>query len=58
MQLPYVLFTTVEEYRQFGGGAPPHLTLTHYSELADAQGLVLVRGDLVNAATTSPAEVG
>lgn len=58
MQLPYVLFTTVEEYRRFGAGAPPHMTLTHYTEFADSKGLVLVRGDVINHVVTTVPEVG
>jgi hypothetical protein len=30
-QLPFCLFTSVEEYRKLGAGAPPHMTLTHYT---------------------------
>ncbi len=37
--------------------APPHLTLTHYSELVESKGLALVRGDIVNPKEISVPEV-
>lgn len=30
-----------------GSSATPHLILTHYSELLDSKGIVLVRGDIL-----------
>ncbi|KAG2432947.1 hypothetical protein HXX76_008675 [Chlamydomonas incerta] len=47
-QLPYVLITGLEEFKKHGEGAPPYLTLTHYSELLDSHGLALVRGDIIH----------
>ena len=29
-QGPVALLTSVEEYKRFGAGAPPHMTITHY----------------------------
>lgn len=48
-QLPLVLFTSVEEYKRHGSSAMPHLVLTHYTELAEDKGVVLLRGDIVNS---------
>lgn len=56
-QLPHVLFTTLEEYKHVGVGAPPHFTITHYTELADSHGLVLTRGDVINSNVLNVAEV-
>ncbi|KIZ05677.1 ATP synthase F1 complex assembly factor 1 [Monoraphidium neglectum] len=55
-QCPLALLTSVEEYRRFGAGAPPHMTITHYTELAESKGLVLTRGDIINDAVVSLSE--
>jgi hypothetical protein len=55
-QGPVALLTSVEEYRRFGPGAPPHMAIMHYAELADDKGIVLLRGDVVNDAVISLAE--
>ncbi|KXZ46512.1 hypothetical protein GPECTOR_43g949 [Gonium pectorale] len=47
-QLPYVLITGLEEFKRYGEGAPPYLTLTHYPELLDSHGLAVVRGDIIH----------
>ncbi|KAI8477000.1 MAG: ATP11 protein-domain-containing protein [Monoraphidium minutum] len=47
------LLTSVEEYKRFGAGAPPHMTITHYTELLDTKGLVLTRGDVINDAVVT-----
>lgn len=39
-----------------GMSAPPYLVLTHYRELMDTKGIVLVRGDIVNDKAISQAE--
>ena len=36
----------------------PHLVLTHYTELAEDKGIVLLRGDIVNSGSFSQLEVG
>lgn len=46
-QLPYVLFTSLEEMKRNGSAAAPHFVLTHYSELINSKGIVLVRGDIL-----------
>ncbi|GFR42529.1 hypothetical protein Agub_g3429 [Astrephomene gubernaculifera] len=47
-QMPYVLLTGLEEFKRYGESAPPYLTLTHYPELLDSHGVVLVRGDVIH----------
>ena len=56
-QMPFVLFTTLDEYRRSGAAAPPHFTVTHYDELARSHGVVLLRGDVINERLVSTAEV-
>lgn len=34
--------------RRQGPNALPHFTMTHYTELLDSKGLVLVRGDVIH----------
>lgn len=55
-QLPHVLFTTLESYKQLGAGATPALTLTHYTELTKDKGIVLIRGDILNPSTVTRLE--
>lgn len=52
-----LLFTTVDEFKQWGPQAPPHLTVQLYDELADSHGVVLLRGDLINTGLINAAEV-
>ncbi|GIL45820.1 hypothetical protein Vafri_2970 [Volvox africanus] len=47
-QMPFVLVTGLEEFKRSGVSAPPYLTLTHYPELCDSHGVVLVRGDVIH----------
>ena len=48
-QLPYVICTLLEEYQRRGAAAQPHLVVSHYDELVDKKGIVLVRGELVTS---------
>ncbi|BEI85203.1 hypothetical protein CcaverHIS002_0506040 [Cutaneotrichosporon cavernicola] len=41
-----VIFTPLEEFKQAGEWAQPYLVLTHYPDLADSHGLVLMRGEI------------
>ena len=41
-----VLFTSLQEYKLRQDYATPHLILTHYTDLAQSHGLVLLRGEL------------
>jgi len=45
-----VIFTSLLEYKTHGENARPYLTLTHYPELIDDKGIVLMNG----AVTTNP----
>ena len=42
---------------RLGSSAPPHLTLTHYTELKESKGIVLVRGDVLSPHIVSVPEV-
>lgn len=55
-QLPLILLTTVDEYRTQTVNAPAHLTITVYDELKESNGLVLLRGDIINDKTISKTE--
>eukprot|EP00850_Spirogloea_muscicola_P005940 SM000027S09721 [mRNA] locus=s27:891595:892665:- [translate_table: standard] len=46
-QMPHLLFTGLEDYKALGPQATPYMTVSHYKDLADTKGLVLVRGDVV-----------
>ncbi|KAL6753222.1 ATP11 protein-domain-containing protein [Haematococcus lacustris] len=48
MQLPFTLVTSLEEYRRYGASAPACMQVTHYTELLESAGLVLLRADCVN----------
>lgn len=41
-----VIFTPLQEYKLRQAYALPHLILTHYTDLADSHGIVLMRGEL------------
>lgn len=43
--------------RRFGPDAPPHVAITHYTELAASKGVVLSRADIINDKVVSQAEV-
>jgi len=47
VQLPHMLFTSLDDYRARGTEAAPYFTVTHYTDLAPSKQLVLVRGDIV-----------
>ncbi|KAL2255611.1 hypothetical protein VTK26DRAFT_3019 [Humicola hyalothermophila] len=42
-----VLFTQLAEYKARGEFAAPHTTVTHYTDLAEAKGVVLMHGAVV-----------
>jgi len=52
-----LLVTTVEEFKQWGPQAPPHLTVQLFDDVVDSHGLVLARGDLINPGLINAAEV-
>lgn len=51
-----LLVTTVEEFKQWGPQAPPHLTVQLFDDVVDSHGLVLARGDLINPGLINAAE--
>lgn len=52
-----LLFTTLDEFKQWGPQAPPHLTVQLFEDLKDSHGVVLARGDLVSSQLISAPEV-
>ena len=55
-QVPLILLTTVDEYRTQTVNAPAHLSITAYDELKESNGIVLLRGDIINEHTISKTE--
>ncbi|KAG8502532.1 hypothetical protein CXB51_000097 [Gossypium anomalum] len=47
VQLPYMLFTGLEDYKAGGTQASPYFTASFYTEFAESKDLVLIRGDIV-----------
>ncbi|KAG0235326.1 ATP11 protein-domain-containing protein [Mortierella sp. GBAus27b] len=44
-----VIFTSLLEYKTHGSNARPFLTLTHYPELIDSKGIVLMNGSILSS---------
>jgi len=42
----HVLFTLLEEFQRRADAASPHLTVTHYLDLAESKALVLARAEV------------
>ncbi|KAH9534239.1 hypothetical protein CY35_18G097400 [Sphagnum magellanicum] len=55
-QMPHMLFTSLDDYRARGSAASPYFTVTHYTDLMDSKGVVLVRGDIVFTSRLSDEE--
>ncbi|KAG0532695.1 hypothetical protein BDA96_04G129200 [Sorghum bicolor] len=47
VQMPYIIFTGLEDYKARGTQASPYYTVTHYTEFAETKDTVLIRGDVV-----------
>ena len=47
VQMPYMIFTGLEDYKARGTQASPYYTVTHYTEFAETKDTVLIRGDVV-----------
>jgi ATP synthase mitochondrial F1 complex assembly factor 1 len=47
VQMPYMIFTGLEDYKARGSRASPYFTVTHYTEFAETKDTVLIRGDVV-----------
>jgi len=50
-----VIFTPLAEFKNAGEWAQPFLTLTHYSDLANSHGTVLMRGEITAQTAQGPA---
>lgn len=50
-----VLFTSLAAYKAHGQFAQPALILTHYPDLADSHGIVLMRGDITSSPQSNQA---
>ncbi|KAF8898498.1 ATP11 protein-domain-containing protein [Infundibulicybe gibba] len=48
-QISTVLFTPLQEYKMRGTFATPYLVLTHYTDLVQTHGVVLLRGEITPA---------
>jgi ATP synthase F1 complex assembly factor 1 len=57
-QLPVAMVTGLADFKAAGPNATPHLTITHYEELAGSKGVVLVAGDVIAEGQLSVPEVG
>eukprot|EP00270_Netrium_digitus_P011846 TRINITY_DN3787_c1_g1_i1.p2 TRINITY_DN3787_c1_g1~~TRINITY_DN3787_c1_g1_i1.p2 ORF type:complete len:112 (+),score=23.29 TRINITY_DN3787_c1_g1_i1:365-700(+) len=56
VQMPYILFTGLEDFKVRGANAAPYFTVAHYTDLQQSKGLVLIRGDVVLTSRTTDDE--
>ncbi|PIN00630.1 Mitochondrial F1-ATPase assembly protein [Handroanthus impetiginosus] len=56
VQMPYMLFTGLEDYKARGTQAAPYFTASYYKEFADTKDIVLIRGDVVFTSKLSDEE--
>ncbi|XP_008784439.2 uncharacterized protein LOC103703378 [Phoenix dactylifera] len=56
VQMPHILFTSLEDYKARGTQASPYFTVTHYTEFAESKDVVLIRGDVVFTSKLSDSE--
>ncbi|KAK8926290.1 hypothetical protein KSP39_PZI018168 [Platanthera zijinensis] len=56
VQMPHLLFTGLEDYKERGTQASPYFAVTHYTEFAETKGTVLIRGDVVLPSKLSDSE--
>ena len=52
-QTSTVLFTTLQEFKSRASFATPSLVLTHYTDLAETHGIVLLRGEITPDSNTT-----
>lgn len=57
-QTSTVLFTPLQEYKLRQSFATPYLVLTHYTDLAQSHGVVLMRGEITPATSGAGADDG
>ncbi|PIA57982.1 hypothetical protein AQUCO_00500128v1 [Aquilegia coerulea] len=56
VQMPYMLFTGLEDYKARGTQAAPYFTATYYTEFTESKDVVLIRGDVVFTSKLSDSE--
>lgn len=56
VQMPHLLFTGLEDYKERGTQASPYFVVTHYTEFGETKGIVLIRGDVVLPSKLSDSE--
>ncbi|WOG89775.1 hypothetical protein DCAR_0209014 [Daucus carota subsp. sativus] len=56
VQMPYMIFTGLEDYKARGTQAAPYFTASYYTEFAATKDLVLIRGDVVFASKLTDTE--
>lgn len=56
VQMPHMLFTSLEDYKARGTQAAPYFTVSFYKEFAETKDLVLIRGDIVFTSKLSDSE--
>lgn len=56
VQMPHILFTSLEDYKARGTQAAPYFTVSLYTEFAESKDLVLIRGDVVFTSKLSDEE--
>eukprot|EP00268_Persea_americana_P066827 TRINITY_DN9140_c0_g1_i11.p1 TRINITY_DN9140_c0_g1~~TRINITY_DN9140_c0_g1_i11.p1 ORF type:complete len:249 (-),score=46.68 TRINITY_DN9140_c0_g1_i11:150-896(-) len=56
VQMPYMLFTGLEDYKARGTQAAPYFTVTYYKEFSESKDVVLIRGDVVFTSKLSDEE--
>lgn len=49
-----IIFTPLEEFKRSGEWASPYLVLTHYPDLSQSHGVVLMRGEITAQSATGP----
>ncbi|KAI0932697.1 hypothetical protein AcW1_000255 [Taiwanofungus camphoratus] len=54
-QTSTILFTPLQEYKLRNSFATPYLVLTHYTDLSQSHGVVLLRGEITPSATNTAA---
>ncbi len=57
-QTSTILFTPLQEYKLRQSFATPYLVLTHYTDLVNSHGLVLLRGEITPSGTSSGVGAG
>lgn len=56
VQMPHMIFTSLEDYKARGTQASPYFAVTYYTEFAESKDIVLIRGDVVFTSKLSDSE--